>query len=77
MTASPAADPSAEPAALLELRGVTAAYGRIQVLHGVDLAVPQKLSSDARDALKHFADATKDHDPRADLMARAKDGGAR
>ena len=29
----------AEP--LLELRGVTAGYGRIQVLHGVDLAVPE------------------------------------
>jgi len=26
---------------LLELRGVRAAYGRIEVLHGVDLAVPQ------------------------------------
>lgn len=26
---------------LLELRGVTAAYGGIQVLHGVDLAVPE------------------------------------
>jgi branched-chain amino acid transport system ATP-binding protein len=31
-----------EPEApLLELRGVTAAYGRIQVLHGVDLVVPR------------------------------------
>ena len=28
-------------APLLELRGVTAAYGRIQVLHGVDLVVPR------------------------------------
>lgn len=27
--------------ALLELRGVRAAYGRIEVLHGVDLVVPQ------------------------------------
>ncbi len=26
---------------LLELRGITAGYGRIQVLHGVDLAVPE------------------------------------
>jgi len=26
---------------LLELRGLRAAYGRIEVLHGVDLAVPQ------------------------------------
>ena len=36
----PAVPPApAEP--LLELRGITAAYGRIQVLHGVDLAVPE------------------------------------
>jgi branched-chain amino acid transport system ATP-binding protein len=31
--------PSASP--LLELRNVTAAYGKIQVLHGIDLAVPR------------------------------------
>ena len=39
------ADAPAEPLVpsepLLELRGITAAYGRIQVLHGVDLAVPE------------------------------------
>ena len=39
------ADASAEPLVpsepLLELRGITAAYGRIQVLHGVELAVPE------------------------------------
>lgn len=34
-----AAGPQSPP--LLELRGVTAAYGGIQVLHGVDLAVPE------------------------------------
>ncbi len=28
------------PVSLLELRGIRAAYGRIEVLHGVDLAVP-------------------------------------
>ncbi len=33
--------PDAGGAPLLELRGVTAAYGRIQVLHGVDLVVPR------------------------------------
>jgi branched-chain amino acid transport system ATP-binding protein len=32
---------SAGAAPLLELRGVRAAYGRIEVLHGIDLAVPQ------------------------------------
>jgi branched-chain amino acid transport system ATP-binding protein len=30
-----------EPAPLLELRGVTASYGRIRVLHGIDLVVPR------------------------------------
>jgi len=37
----------------------------------VEVAVPHKLSDDARKALDAFADATADHDPRADLMARA------
>jgi len=32
--------PSEEPAPLLELAGIRAAYGRIEVLHGVDLTVP-------------------------------------
>jgi branched-chain amino acid transport system ATP-binding protein len=36
---APEADDAPEP--LLELRGVRAAYGRIEVLHGVDLAVPE------------------------------------
>jgi len=30
-----------EPTPLLELRGVRASYGRIEVLHGVDLVVPE------------------------------------
>ncbi len=34
-------DSVAPPVPLLELRGVTASYGRIQVLHGVDLVVPR------------------------------------
>jgi molecular chaperone DnaJ len=45
----------------------------------VEIAVPARLSSDARDALKSYADATAGQDPRAELMARAKDaksGGA-
>jgi len=37
----------------------------------VEVAVPHKLSDDARKALDAFADATADHDPRADLMSRA------
>jgi branched-chain amino acid transport system ATP-binding protein len=37
-SATPAAS---DPAPLLELRGVRAGYGSIEVLHGVDLVVPQ------------------------------------
>jgi molecular chaperone DnaJ len=37
----------------------------------VEIAVPQRLSLGARDALKAYAEATADQDPRADLMARA------
>ena len=36
-----AVDPAPEPTPLLELTGITAGYGRIQVLHGVDLVVPR------------------------------------
>jgi branched-chain amino acid transport system ATP-binding protein len=36
-----AVDHPEEPAPLLELRGVTASYGRIRVLHGIDLVVPR------------------------------------
>jgi branched-chain amino acid transport system ATP-binding protein len=37
VAAAPAADPDATP--VIELRGVCAAYGSIEVLHGIDLAV--------------------------------------
>jgi molecular chaperone DnaJ len=37
----------------------------------VDVAVPHRLSDDARTALSTYADATADHDPRAELMKRA------
>jgi len=37
---SVAPEPSNEPP-LLELRGIKAAYGRIEVVHGIDLVVPQ------------------------------------
>ena len=37
----------------------------------VDVAVPQKLSAEAREALQAYADATVDHDPRRDLLALA------
>ena len=40
MTPAPSPEPAAVPAPVLELRDVHAAYGRIEVLHGVDLVVP-------------------------------------
>ncbi|MDQ5975216.1 MAG: molecular chaperone DnaJ [Actinomycetota bacterium] len=42
------------------------------LLVSVDVTVPQNLSSDARDALQHYADQTTDHDPRRDLFALAE-----
>jgi molecular chaperone DnaJ len=41
------------------------------VLVTVDVAVPQNLSSSAREALEAYAQQTSDHDPRKDLLAMA------
>ena len=38
----------------------------------VDVAVPARLTHDAKEALKAYAASTSDHDPRADLLSRAK-----
>jgi molecular chaperone DnaJ len=38
----------------------------------VQVAVPQKLTEDARQAIEAYATATKGEDPRADLMARVQ-----
>ena len=38
----------------------------------VDVAVPARLSHDAKEALKAYAASTSDHDPRADLLSRAR-----
>jgi len=46
------------------------------LLVSVDVTVPQNLSSDARDALQHYADQTTDHDPRRDLFALAEGAAA-
>ena len=43
----------------------------------VEVAVPQRLSHEAREALAAYAAATGDHDPRADLVARAQSTRAR
>lgn len=41
------------------------------VLVSIEVAVPQKLSGEAREALEAFAQHTTDHDPRKDLHAMA------
>ena len=53
-------------------RGVTTAKGKQGDLHvTVEIAVPQKLSKAAKEALEVFATAMEDEDPRADLLKRA------
>lgn len=47
---------------------------RGDLLVTVEVAVPQKLSSDARKALEEYAAATSDHDPRKDLQSMTKAG---
>ena len=42
------------------------------LLVSVEVAVPQNLTSEARDALQQYADQTADHDPRRDLFALAE-----
>jgi molecular chaperone DnaJ len=44
------------------------------LLAKVEVAVPQRLSDEAREAVEAFKKATSSEDPRADLLARAKDG---
>lgn len=54
-------------------RGVKRKDGRTgDLLVTVDLAVPARLDHAARDALDAYTAATRDHDPRADLTARAE-----
>ena len=42
------------------------------LLATVEVSVPQKLSAEARAALKQYADQTVDHDPRKDLLTMAE-----
>ena len=54
-------------------RGVKRKDGRTgDLLVTVELSVPQRLSSAARQALDDYIAATRDHDPRADLTARVE-----
>ena len=53
-------------------RGIRTAHGTGDLRVTVQVAVPQRLGSDAREAVEAYATATKGEDPRADLMARAR-----
>ncbi|WP_088282247.1 DnaJ C-terminal domain-containing protein [Kineosporia sp. A_224] len=52
--------------------GVKTSKSTGDLLVTVQVAVPQKLDSSAREALEKFAAATAGEDPRADLVARAR-----
>lgn len=47
------------------------------LLATVEVAVPQKLSTEAREALEQYAEQTHDHDPRKDLFALAAEASGR
>jgi len=54
-------------------KGVTTAKGTGDLLVTVQVAVPQRLNGAARDAVEAFAKATAGEDPRAELVARARE----
>jgi molecular chaperone DnaJ len=53
-------------------RGITSGKTTGDLRVTVQVAVPQKLNDDARQAVEAYAAATTGEDPRADLMARAR-----
>lgn len=53
-------------------RGVTTAKGSGDLLVTIDVAVPRKLTKEAEEAVRAFAAATSDGDPRAELAAKAR-----
>jgi molecular chaperone DnaJ len=55
-------------------RGVHRGKSTGDLLVTVQVAVPQRLSDEARAAVESYASATADDDPRSDLMARATRG---
>jgi molecular chaperone DnaJ len=54
-------------------RGITTASGTGDLLVTVQVVVPQRLSAAAKEAVQAFGIATSGDDPRADLMARARE----
>ncbi|MBB6405291.1 DnaJ C-terminal domain-containing protein [Arthrobacter sp. AZCC_0090] len=53
-------------------RGVKTTKGTGDLLVTIDVAVPQNLNKEAEEAVKAFAAATSDADPRHDLAAKAR-----
>ena len=53
-------------------RGVKTAKATGDLLVTIDVAVPQKLNKEAEEAVKAFAAATADGDPRGSLAAKAR-----
>jgi molecular chaperone DnaJ len=49
-------------------------HPRGDLLVKVEVVVPQRLSDDAREAVEAFQKATSGQDPRADLLAKAREG---
>ncbi len=53
-------------------RGVKTTKGQGDLLVTIAVQVPQRVDGKAKEALEQFAEATKDFDPRVDLLQRAK-----
>lgn len=53
-------------------KGIKTSKATGDLLVTIDVAVPQKLNKEAEQAVKDFAAATSDGDPRAELAAKAK-----
>ena len=53
-------------------RGVKTSKGTGDLLVTIDVSVPQNLNKQAEEAVKAFAAATADADPRHDLAAKAR-----
>ncbi len=56
----------------VKAKGVATAKAAGDLLVTIDVTVPQKLSEQAQEAVKAFANATSEGDPRAELAAKAK-----
>lgn len=55
-------------------RGIATPKRTGDLLVTVQVAVPQRLSGKAKEALEAFRDATRDEDPRAELLAQVRPG---